>query len=230
MPSRTTLSVSQFDVFELEHPLQVVRLRHEEMRGEHFLDDGAHLRQCQRRLPSSPPFGLEKTVGDGREDDMALPARQAAAFEVIESELVLEFLVLLFDRPALMRQLDQGAQRRGGRQIHQVVADAVAARQFPFAEQPDFGRESSLRTPIVRGGDPDGTEAGAPGGIGAVAPRDESPPSRRLRGRPRARFDGVRLRRQQATGARTALARQRRGRLEAGVPRNTLRSDETPNA
>ena len=38
----TTLSVSQFDFFELEHPLQVVRLRHEEMRGQHLLDDGAH--------------------------------------------------------------------------------------------------------------------------------------------------------------------------------------------
>src|SRR5215207_6865284 len=97
MPS-TTLLVSQFDFFELEHPLQVVRLCHEEMRGEHFLDDGAHLWQCQQRLSASAPFLLKKTVGDGRQDDMALPSWQAAAFEVIESELVLELLVLLFDR------------------------------------------------------------------------------------------------------------------------------------
>ena len=61
-----------------------------------------------------------------------------------------------------MGQRDQCAQRGGGWQIHQVVADAVAARQFAFAEQPDFGRESSAVAPIVRGRDPDGTEAGAP--------------------------------------------------------------------
>lgn len=77
--------------------------------------------------------------------------RQAAAFEVIEAELVLEFLVLLFDRPSLMGQMDQCAQRGRGREIHQVAADALAASEFPFAEQPDFWRESSFRPPIVRG-------------------------------------------------------------------------------
>ena len=144
-----------------------MRLRDEEVRGQHFLNDGANLRQRQMRLPWSAPFVLEKTVGEGRQDHMALPSRQAAAFEmsfeVIGPELALEFLVLLFDRPSLMGQTDQGAQRRDGRQIHQVVPDAIAASQFPFAEQPDFGCESSFRTPIVRGCDPDRTEAGAPG-------------------------------------------------------------------
>ena len=47
--------------------------------------------------------------------DVALPPRQAAAFEVIEPDLVFEFLVLLLDRPPLMRQADQRAQRGGGR-------------------------------------------------------------------------------------------------------------------
>ena len=72
------------------------------MGGGHLLDDGALLRQREVRLPSSAPFVLEKTVGEGRQDDMALPSRQAAAFEVIQSELVLEFLVLLFDRLSLV--------------------------------------------------------------------------------------------------------------------------------
>ena len=41
---------------------------------------------------------------------MALPARQRAAFEVIEAEFVLEFLILLFDRPALMREPHERAR------------------------------------------------------------------------------------------------------------------------
>ena len=55
---------------------------------------------------------------------MALPPRQRAAFEVIESEFVLEFLILLFDRPALMREPHERAQRRGRGQVHEVVLGA----------------------------------------------------------------------------------------------------------
>ena len=46
---------------------------------------------------------------------MTLPSRQAAAFEVIEADLVFEFLVLLLDRPPLMRE----------------AAPARAARRWP---------------------------------------------------------------------------------------------------
>src|SRR5260221_8880029 len=114
----TTLSVSQFDVFELKHPLQVVRLCHEEMCGQDLLNHRAHARECQMRLAASAPFVLEKAVRDRSQDDVALPARQAAAFEVIEADLVFELLVLLLDGPALMGQGDQRAQRGGGGQSH----------------------------------------------------------------------------------------------------------------
>lgn len=60
----TTLSDLQPDVFELQHPLQVMRVRHEEMRGQDFLDNGTHARQRQSRLAATPAFVLEKTVGD----------------------------------------------------------------------------------------------------------------------------------------------------------------------
>src|SRR3954452_16267921 len=88
----TTLSGSHFDVFELQHPLEIVRLSHEEMGGQDFLDDGAHTRQRQMRLTPSTAFALEKAVGESRQDHMALPAGQAAPFEVIEPDLVFEFL------------------------------------------------------------------------------------------------------------------------------------------
>src|SRR3546814_3337728 len=100
------------------------------MRGEYLLNDGSHARKREMRLTPSPTFALEKAVGDRRQDHVALPARKAAAFEMIEPDLVLEFLVLLLDGPPLMRETNQRAQRGGGREVYQVVADAIAARQI----------------------------------------------------------------------------------------------------
>ena len=52
----------QFDVLQLElkQPLQVARVRHEEMRGQHFLNDGANPREREPVLLSSATFHLEK--------------------------------------------------------------------------------------------------------------------------------------------------------------------------
>src|SRR5215213_10688942 len=83
----TTLSDSQSDIFELQHPFEVAGLRHEEMGGQHLLNDGTHARQRERRLSTPAAFVLQKAVGNGRQDDVALPARQAAPLEVIEPEL-----------------------------------------------------------------------------------------------------------------------------------------------
>ena len=117
----TTLSDLQLHVFELEHPLQVARLRDEEMGGQDLLNHGADAWQRELGLAAAPPFVLEKAVRDRRQDDVALPPVQAPAFEVVETDLVLEFLVLLLDGPALMGEADERAQRGGGRQIHEVV-------------------------------------------------------------------------------------------------------------
>ena len=89
----TTLSLSQFDFFQLQHPFEIVRLRHEKVRGQHLLDDGSHAWQRQVRLSASAAFVLQKAVGDGCQDDVTLPPRQSATFEVIESDLVFEFLI-----------------------------------------------------------------------------------------------------------------------------------------
>src|SRR6266540_7484590 len=90
----TTLSLSQFDFFELQHPFEIVRLRHEKVGGQHLLDDGSHAWQSQARLSAAAAFVLQKAVGDSCQYDVTLPTRQGAAFEVIESDLVFEFLVL----------------------------------------------------------------------------------------------------------------------------------------
>lgn len=38
---------------------------------------------------------------------MPLPAWQGAPFEVIEAEFIFEFVILLLDRPALMREVHE---------------------------------------------------------------------------------------------------------------------------
>jgi hypothetical protein len=58
--------------------------------GQHLLNHGAHAREGQLRLVPASRFVLEKAVGDRRQDGVALLPRPAAAFEMIESELVLE--------------------------------------------------------------------------------------------------------------------------------------------
>ena len=79
-------------------------------------------------------FDLEEGERDGREHDVMRPALIGAAFEVIEAEIVLELAILLFDGPAAPRERDQVDERRGRREMEQVVLADVGGRAF--AEQP----------------------------------------------------------------------------------------------
>ena len=123
-------------------------MRHEEVRGQDFLNHGAHPGQRELRLPAPPTFVLQKAVRDGGQHNVALPARQAAAFDVVEPDLVFQFLILLLDRPPLVRELHESAQGRGHREIHQVVLDPRRRTEIALAQQPHFGRESVL-APVV---------------------------------------------------------------------------------
>ena len=81
---------------------------------------------------------------------MMLPPRIRAAFEMVEAEFGLEFLVLLLDRPALMRESDQLLEQRGGGQVDEKVFGARRGTQILFAQEPDLGRQPSI-APVVRG-------------------------------------------------------------------------------
>src|SRR5688572_24976570 len=70
--------------------------------------------------------------------------------EMIEAEFVLQLLILLLDRPALVREAHQRAQGRGRRQVDEVVLGAIARAETAFAEEPDLGREPTV-APVVRG-------------------------------------------------------------------------------
>ncbi len=108
-----------------------------------------------------PAFGLEKREGHGADDHVVLPAGIRAAFEMIEPEFGLEVLIVLFDRPALMRQPHELRQRGRRRQRDEVVLAAAGRPEAPFAEQPDFGGEPPL-PPVGGRRHAQGREVGGP--------------------------------------------------------------------
>src|SRR4051794_24719886 len=153
-------------VFGLFHPPHVLRATDKQQSREDLLYEGAHLRKGQARALAGPhPLPLEERVGDGTDHHVVLPARIGAALEVVESQAGFEILVVLFDRPALMRQPHDLLERRRGWQGHEVVFATAGRSDAVLAEQPDFRRQSSV-APIGRWSDAPRDEVGFPGRIG----------------------------------------------------------------
>ena len=109
---------------------------------------------------------------------MVLPAAITPAFEVVETQVILEFAILLFDRPATARQRDEIAQGRRVRQVDQVERALVGGGSF--AQQPAIA--APLGRPDAHGAEPRGQRA-----VGARAPGDGVP---RLGGRRGGRRGG----------------------------------------
>jgi hypothetical protein len=109
-------------------------MRHEEMRGENLRDHGARDGQGRQTRATAAALVLQPGVCEGRQHDVLLPSGERATFEVVESELVFEFLILLLDRPPLVRQLDERFQRGGRRQVDQVVLGARGGSEIALAE------------------------------------------------------------------------------------------------
>src|SRR5207245_2641647 len=103
-----------------------------------------------------------------------LPSRIRAALEMVEAEFGLELLILLLDRPALMRESDQLLHRRGGGQVHEKIFRARRGAEILLAQEPHLGCKPPM-APVVGRRDADSGEAGRPGAIRAVAPRHPSP-------------------------------------------------------
>src|SRR3989442_11986220 len=115
-----------------------------------------------------------------------LPTRIRASLEVIEAELALEFLVLLFDRPALMGQADEAPQRGAGRPMDEVILHVPVG--FAFAQEPDLGRQPSS-APSGGRSHAQGGEARPPRGLRPGAPVDPVPRRARQVARDRADRD-----------------------------------------
>ena len=158
---------------------------------------------------------------------MVMPSGKRSAFEMVEAELGLEVLILLLDRPALMRESYDLRQRGGRRQVDEIELGAGGVADIALGQEPDFGREPRMMA-VDRGGDADGdTVRGPPTRLGTIAPMDPSPS-------PACRHDGLAeparagACREPRMRARTAMRARRRG-SRRGVPRKTVRVERNPH-
>src|SRR6476620_1909668 len=143
----TTLSDPQLlnPLFGLVHPPHVLRAADHQQPCENLLYERPNLRKREPQSLSRPhPFGLKKGVGNGADHHVMLPTGVRPSFEVIETELGFEVLVVLFDRPAVMGEPHQLRQRSRRRQRHEVMLAPTGRAEAAFAEQPDFWSETSM--------------------------------------------------------------------------------------
>src|SRR6266536_256699 len=89
---------------------------------------------------------------------MMMEAPPPSPFEMIEAELIFEFLVIALDPPAQMRQTDEGGQRRRLGQCRKVVLRRRGLAQRPLAEDPLDGSGLSA-VAVMRGPDAQGDES-----------------------------------------------------------------------
>src|ERR687898_2551856 len=105
------------------HPSHVVGATDKQQPRKDFLYEGPCLRKRQAWTRAwSQPFGLEEGIGHRADRHVVLPSGIRAALEVVEAQFGFEVLVMLLDRPALMRQSDELRERRGRRQRDQIMS------------------------------------------------------------------------------------------------------------
>src|SRR5512138_2690243 len=118
---------------------------------------------------------------------MSIPPGIGPPFEMIESEFVLQFLVLLLDGPPVMCQSHQRAERRRWRERDEIRFDARGRTEIAFEEDPHLW--GATMRPARCGRTTDGSKLCVPGPIRTVAPADDAPsPSRQLLGNRADRF------------------------------------------
>lgn len=113
-------------------------------------DHGAH--EWKRGEASAPSlaFALEPEYARAVRDDVALPSGKGAPLKIIEAELVLQFLILLLDRPVLVRESHQPAQRGRRRKVDEMVLGLITRAEGALAEVPDLGREPAVSAANLR--------------------------------------------------------------------------------
>src|ERR1700693_6520803 len=98
---------------------------------------------------------------------MMVPARIAAAFEMIEAQLALQIAILDFDGPATASDAHERLERRGRRQVAEVVLPLVVDQGF-LTEQPALA--ATLRNAYADRG-----KASLERAFGARSPADPVP-------------------------------------------------------
>ena len=81
-------------------------------------------------------FGDQEAVGRNAECGMMMEAAPGTALEVVESQLLLEFLEVALDAPAQLGQPDHRFKRRGGGAVGRPILGGLGGACGPFDEQP----------------------------------------------------------------------------------------------
>ena len=82
---------------------------------------------------------------------MMVPAPPGAAFEVIESQFILQFPVAVFDPPAALRCLDEFPKAGCSRQIAEEVLNQAAFTKTKKPEEARFGKADAPEMLDIRG-------------------------------------------------------------------------------
>lgn len=198
------------------------------MCGEDLGDHRPCDRQRRELCARATSRVLQPAVRQGRQHHVAMPADKRAPLEVIEPQLVLQFFVLLLDRPSVMRQAHQRSQRRGRRQRDQIrFARGVVPRSRSKSSQTS-GASRCVRQ----------SWAGVTRSAAKCAARGRLEPLRHVTRR-HARAGSPAAMARTASGHASSVScgrvggrdrpGLRRGTATVGVPRKTLSVDEMPS-
>lgn len=134
LPS-TSLLDPEPDFREFQQHLEFALMRDEVVRGQ---DVGHHRAGFRKREASDAmalAFALQRRVRHGRQGYVTIPAGIGSPDEVVQAEFGLQLGVLLFDRPALVRQAHQRGERGGNRQMDQVLLRFRRRAEIALTEQ-----------------------------------------------------------------------------------------------
>ncbi|PPT88468.1 hypothetical protein XthCFBP4691_14205 [Xanthomonas theicola] len=89
-------------------------------------------------MHSAQAFGNQESMSGNAQGRVMVEAAPTAAFVVIQAELLLQILIIAFDRPAGLDRIRQCLARRACRQIGQDVSGRLDFSFGPFDQQPFF--------------------------------------------------------------------------------------------
>ncbi len=101
----------------------------DDMRGSRWFDDGLVCRGKNRRALDG-----DEAVGGDTEGSVVVESSPGSSFEVVESELVFEFEVVVFDAPAEFVGLDEFTEGGGGWEVGECVFGWFFFADWPFDE------------------------------------------------------------------------------------------------
>ena len=132
-------------------------------------------------------LGEQEAICRDAQRGMVMKTAPTAPFEMVQSELLLEFLIVALDAPPQFRHPHQFLERRAGRERGQKILDRLCFVLGPFDEQPFFRAQCAALTVKMSTAHAHGGKARGQRLISAFPPGDFLPlPWRERYGQPYA--------------------------------------------